>query len=162
MGLETSAIIAIMAVAATAASTGYAAYSANEQGKAQQKLADYNAAVMEQDAMVAERDAHIAANEKRRDNERFLSRQRALYAKAGVVGTTGSPLLVQAETAGTLERGAMSIDVAGANQGLALRQQSVLERFAGASARRTGRMNAVGAGLSGAAKASSQAATYMK
>jgi hypothetical protein len=154
--------LTIASVVATVASTAYSAYSANEQGKAQQKLADYNAAVMEQDAMVAERDARIAANEKRRDNERFLSRQRALYAKAGVVGTTGSPLLVQAETAGTLERGAMAIDVAGANQGAALRQQSVLERFAGASARRAGRMNAIGEGLSGATKASSQAATYIK
>jgi hypothetical protein len=54
----------------------------------------------------------------------------------------------------------MAIDVAGANQGAALRQQSVLERFAGASARRAGTMNAIGAGLSGLSSAANQTAQY--
>jgi hypothetical protein len=155
-----AAVAAVISAVAMAASAGYQAYSANEQGKAQQRLANYNAAIAEQDAMVAERDARLAANEKRRENQRFLAKQRALYAKAGVVGTTGSPLLVQAETAGELERNALAIDIAGQNQGRALRQQSVLERFTGASARKAGRMNAIGAGISGVAGVASAATSY--
>jgi hypothetical protein len=154
------AALPAIAVIATLASSGFAMYSANEQGKAQEGLANYNADLAEQDAMVEERDARLAANEQRKDNERLLSRQRALYAKAGVVTTAGSPLLVQAETAGILERNALATEVAGSNQAGVLRQQGVLERFAGKSARSAGRLNAIGTGLQGVASASGQASKY--
>ena len=143
-----------------AAAAAFQAYQANEQGKAQNRLAQYNADIATQEAAAAERDAAIAAADKRRDNAALLSRQRALYAKAGVVGTTGSPLMVAAETAGELERSASAIDTAGANQARALRQQSVLERFSGASARRAGRLNAIGHGIQGISNAASAYAKY--
>ena len=151
---------AIIAVAATVAATGYSIYSQQQQGKQQQALANYNAQLDEQQAQATERDAAIAANEKRRENTLALSNQRALYAKAGVVGTTDSPLMIQAQSAAMLERNASAIDVAGQNQAAALDEQSILQRFAGASARRTATMNSIGTGLEGLSRAASQSYGY--
>lgn len=86
-----------------------AAYQAQgAEYSAQAAMAQYqaglnNAAILAQQARATEAAGREEARRLREKNEAFLSRQRARYAAAGVVGTEGTPLAVLAETAGKLE-----------------------------------------------------------
>ena len=152
--------IPIIAVVATVAAAGYSAYAQNQAGKAQERLSNYNAALAEQEASTRERDSRMQANAQRVQNERLLARQRALYAKAGVSMSTGTPLMVQAEQAAELERGAVDIERTGSVEAGRYRQQAALDRMSGKAARQGANMQAVGTLLQGAASATSQYANY--
>lgn len=153
-------VIAAVGMVASAAGAGYSAYSSYRQGKAQEKLSNYNAALANQEAATKERDARIQANAQRAQNERLLATQRALYAKAGVTLATGTPLLVQAEQAATLERSALDIERTGSIEAGKYRQQAVLDRMAGKSARRAGTNQAIGTILSGVGSVAGQATGF--
>ncbi|WP_043588415.1 hypothetical protein [Geminisphaera colitermitum] len=155
------AVLAVTAVVASVAGAGVSAYSSIQQGKATERLNNYNAALAQQEASVKERDSRIAANAQREQNAALLARQRALYAKSGVVGTTGTPLLVQSETAATLERSALDIERTGNIEAGRYRQQAVLDRMAGKSARRAGTLNAGATILGGVGSAASFGARYL-
>lgn len=135
---------AALAVVSTVAAAGYSAYAQNQAGKAQQRMANYNAALAEQEASTRERDSRIQANAQRVQNERLLARQRALYAKAGVSMSTGTPLMVQADQAAELERGAVDIERTGSVEAGRFRQQAALDRMSGRVARQGAKMQAVG------------------
>lgn len=79
-----------------------AEYSA-QAAMAQYQAGLNNAAILAQQARATEAAGREEARRLREKNEAFLSRQRARYAAAGVVGTEGTPLAVLAETAGKLE-----------------------------------------------------------
>ncbi|MDR1817424.1 MAG: hypothetical protein LBR07_04465 [Puniceicoccales bacterium] len=155
------AAIAVVGVVATVAATAYSAYSQHQQGKAQQKLNEYNAKVAENEAFAIERDAAAAAREASlqgmREAEALAGRQRALYAAAGVDINSGSPLLVQAEGYGNAAISAANAGGAiigpAQSQASALRQQAVMDRFAGRTARATARANVIGTSIAGAASA---------
>jgi hypothetical protein len=147
-------------LALSAASAGYSAYSANQQGKAQQALNNYNAAASDQAALDAQRDARIKANTQRAENDRIKARQRTLYAKAGVVSGTGSPLMVQVQQAGELEMAALEQEQIGNADAAKLRTQAVIDRMAGRSARSAGRMNAFATVLQGAGQMASTGLSY--
>lgn len=157
MGVET---LLITALAATAVGTGVSAYSQIQAGKAQQSLNNYNAAVNDQAALDASRDARIKANAQRANAEAIKSRQRALYAKAGVVTATGTPLLVQVAQAGELEMAALEQEQAGNSEAARLRQQAVLDRMSGKAARRAGGLGAAATILQGAGQAASIGLAY--
>lgn len=140
--------------------TGVMAYNSYQQGKAQQSLNNYNAAVSDQGALDAERDARIKATAQRHQSEQIKARQRTLFAHAGVVGGTGSPLMVQVAQAGELEMAALEQEQAGSAQAARLRTEGVLDRMAGKSARAGGTMGAVGTILQGTGNAASTWATY--
>ena len=95
-------VIAAVGVAASAYGQ-YQSAQATEKGyKIQQKAYEYNVAITERKA-AQEEAAH-------RDKLRkLLSSQRALYAKAGVDLSSGSPLLVMEETAAEGEKEALAI-----------------------------------------------------
>ena len=159
MAIATSTLL-IAALAVSAIGTGVAAYSSYQQGKAQQALNNTNAAINDQAALDAGRDSRAAANEQRAKGEALKSRQRALYAKAGVVAATGSPLLVQVETAGQLELSALDVERGGTIQAAQLRNQSMLDRMAGKSARTAGNLNAGATLLQGAGSSLGTYANY--
>lgn len=152
-------VLLYIAAGAAVAGAGVSAYAAVEQGRAQDRIAKYNAAVAEQAARDKTRDSMLAAKAQRDLNKRALAKTRALYAKAGVVDTTGSPLMVQAEQAGELEKAAVTYEVAGVNEATQLRAQAALDRMAGAAARRGGVASGVGTILSGIGQASGYLAT---
>lgn len=154
MGLETATLMYI-AIGASVAGAGVSAYSSYQSGKANQRINEYNARVAEQAALDKERDGKIIANATRANNERIQSRQRALFAKSGVVGGTGSPLMVMAEQAAQLEMGALDAERTASNESSSLRTQAVLDRMAGKAARKAGALNAAGTILSGAGQAGS-------
>jgi hypothetical protein len=151
-----------MATAAvlTAVGAGVSAYSSYQQGKAAQKLNNYNASVADQAAADKARDGRILANNQRQQNQKLLSRQRALRAKSGVVGNTGTPLLVAADQAAQLEMGALETEITANSEASRLRQQAVADRMAGKSARRAGNLGAAATILQGAGSIASMGANY--
>jgi hypothetical protein len=151
MGIET---LAIVAIAATVAGAGVAAYSANEQAKSQQKMANYNASLMDSEAAQRNADARTAANAQRAQNDALRAKQRALYAKAGVV-SAGTPLLVQAEQAATMELAALDIERTGNLEAARMRSQADMDRMSGRAARSAGRLQVAGTVLQGAGSSSS-------
>lgn len=157
MGIET---LLISSLALTAVGTGISAYSSYQAGKAQQSLNNYNASVNDQAAADAARDGKILAANARAKNEAIKARQRALYAKAGVVSATGTPLLVQVQQAGELEMGALEVEQQANAKAAQLRQQAVLDRMAGKIARTTGGLNAAATVLTGAGQATSTLTNY--
>jgi hypothetical protein len=140
-------------VALAVLGAGYSAYSSYQQGQAQGKLNDYNAALADQQAQTTQRDAAIQANATRRQNARILAKQRAGFAANGIDASTGSPLLVESEQAGYLEMGALETQRQGSIEAGRLSQQAVLDRMAGKNARVAGTMNATATALSGAGNA---------
>jgi len=123
--------------AVTALAAAGSAYGAYTQGQNQAAMADYNAKLAERDARIAKQNAEHEASQKRRETQRLLGRQRALYGKAGVT-MEGSPLMVQEETAAEGEMDALMIE-----RGYALREQSytaeaTLHRMKGRTARSSG------------------------
>lgn len=121
------------------AGAGVAGYSQIQQGKSQQAIANYNAKVQESQALQAEQDARVKANAQRSANQALMSKQRALYSKAGVTAG-GSPLLVQAEQAAVLEMQALDIERTGNVKASYARSQAELDKFSGKAAAKAGKM----------------------
>ncbi|EIQ00857.1 hypothetical protein OpiT1DRAFT_05414 [Opitutaceae bacterium TAV1] len=149
-----------IAGAAAVAGAGVAAYSSDQQGKSQEALNKYNATLAGQEAATRERDARIQANVQREQNARLMARQRAMLAKSGVVGTTGTPLLVQADQAVQGEMAAMDVERTGNIEAGRYRQQAVLDRMQGKSARRAGLLGAGSSLLGGISQAAGVGASY--
>ncbi len=99
-------VVAVMAVASVALQ-GYSMIKANKAAKASQSLAkdtaDYNAQLEETAAQQVELDDSENIRAARRDAEVYTSRQKAAYASSGVLNS-GSPLAVEATTAGRMEQ----------------------------------------------------------
>jgi len=136
------------AVVITGVSAGIGAYSAYEQGKQAEKMAEYNAAVEHNNALQAQMEAQVAAKTKRKEAEAMNKRQRALYAKAGVVNE-GTPLEVLAETAMDMELEALEIERFGKVTAQKHRDQAAIDIYSGKSAKRAGTLNAGETLLSG-------------
>jgi len=115
-----STTLLITAIAGTALS----AYGQYKAGADQKAAFDYNAKVTEKETNQAEYDSRTRLR-------RLMSTQRSLYAKAGVDLSTGSPLLLLAETAGEGEREALSILEGGESS-------AALQRIAGRQAKTAG------------------------
>lgn len=121
---------------------GVSAYSQYQQGKAQERLNQYNAGVEEQKARDRERDGRILANVQRVQNQRILGKMRAARAKQGVDGATGTPLLVEASQSAELELSALEVNRTASIEAARSRQQAVMDRMAGKAARRAGTFGA--------------------
>lgn len=142
MGAE---VIAFAGLIASAAGT---LFSANQQ----KKMADYNAAVSENNAEMAENKAAYDAKMHNQEVRRILATQRGLYGKSGVDSSSGSPLLVMNDT---VKQGAMDAlairyggDIAAAQQ----RSQANLYKMQGNNAMMSGGISAGTSLLSGALK----------
>lgn len=147
MGMD-PVTISLIAMAVAGVGTGVSAYGQYQQGKSQEKLANYNAQVQEANAANKARDGRAMANAQRRKNEQLKARQRTLSAKSGVTGA-GSPLAVAAQQAGEMEMQALDIERNAANAALADRQQATLDRAGGKAAKRGALWAAGGTILSG-------------
>jgi hypothetical protein len=134
--------VALAVVAA--AGTTMSAISASNAAK-------YNADVAEQNAIAERNRAQYEENAHRRNVQKLLSAQRALYGKANVE-MEGSPLLVMEDTAGQGELDALAIrfggDIAAAKQ----RSAANLARMQGSSALTSGYVSAGTSLLTSASK----------
>lgn len=136
------------------AGAGISAYSSYEGGMAQQRWNDYNAIVALRDAEAAKQTAEYEARQKRKETERLLSRQKALYGKAGVA-LEGSPLLMMEETAAEGELDALMIERTGKLYEQRYMSEAALSRMRGGATRRAGYYGAGSTLLTGAGSAAS-------
>ena len=112
-----------------------------QQGIAANQQAKYNAQVAEQRAEAARKASEIAKYQIERRKRRMLSRQKALYAKAGVT-LEGSPLEVLADTASQFE---LDKAISNYNYGVEVSRnlsEANFQRYAGKQRRTAGFMNA--------------------
>lgn len=118
------------AISATAAVAGTAmsAYGQYRAGQAEEAAYEYSAKVTERKAVQEE----ASARERLR---KLMSTQRALYAKAGVDLSSGSPLLVLSEQAAEAEKEALTIRRGG-------QEESALQKYYGTQAGSAGRIGA--------------------
>lgn len=139
--------LAISAIAGTAMS----AVGQVQAGQEQKKWSEYNAAVAARDAEASKQAAGYEAGQKRKETERLLGRQRALYGKAGVT-FEGSPLELMEETAAAGELDAMMIEREGKLRGSRYMEEAQLSRMKGRGAARAGMWGAGSSLLTGGAQ----------
>jgi hypothetical protein len=131
------------------ASSVLSAKSAADEGASQQSIAKFNATLKEQEATRREQAGALALSRRKKESEKLLSSQRAAFAKAGVRGDTGSPLLTQIDTAENLTLDALTEQFniqTGVQQA---RAQAQLFRLQGKSAARAGKIGVGSAALQG-------------
>lgn len=150
------------AIAAMVGGTVMSAFAQRAQGKQQAKWMKYNAAVAEAKAKAEERAGLVAGGRKREEGRRFKARQLALYAKAGVDPTIGSPLVVMQDTAIEIERDARLIALTGVERAGFLESEAGLLRAQAGATRRAGRTAFGTTLLTGLGGAGLGYATYLK
>ena len=169
------AALAISAAATVASSIQAAnaakkqAALAGQQATVATQVADYNAKVDQANAEQLAMDAHANIERQRADNATYLSSQRAAYAASGILSGTGSPLAVQATTAGRMEEDVQNYWRRTQQQENNLYGAAQMERFGGEQQARAYReeaaqfraqgMSAIFQGIGGVAKIGGQIAT---
>jgi hypothetical protein len=146
MGTTALAIIGLVGTAVSVVGTVMSAQQQND-------MADYNAAVSNQNAQMAEEKAAYDARIHNQGVRKILAAQRSLYGKSGISSEEGSPLLVMDDT---IKQGAMDAlairyggDVAAAQQ----RSAANLYKMQGKNAMTSGMLGAGTTLLSGTASA---------
>lgn len=147
MGIETLLLVAIVA---SVASTGMTAYNQMQSAKYEKKLADYNAAVANNNAVNAEKWAQY--NESREREKQRYARGKMLtqYMKAGVIldENQTSGLVLQDQVVQD-ELDALAIRTRGQGEAIAYRNQAALSTFQGQQALAAGKRQAIGTVVSG-------------
>jgi len=131
------------------------------QGSAQKKWGEYNAQVAERDAESARQSAEYEAGLKRREGEKILGTQRALFGKAGVT-FEGSPLMLMEQTAADVEMDALMIERGGVLTSQRYQSEATLSRMKGQAASRAGYYGAGTTLLTGASQAATTYGMMMK
>lgn len=152
-GLE---IAALATAGATVAGTGVAVAGQIQQAKAEKEVADYNAEVLESQAKAVEKKTTFDEDLHRDRVRKILSSQRAQYGSRGI-DITGTPLLVQLDTAERGELDALAIRYGGDVEAALTRSQANLVKMGGRNRRVA---SYYGAGRTLLSGASSLAGTY--
>src|SRR3990167_4326043 len=126
------------------------AYAAYQSGQQQAKALDYQAKVARNQATAAQQAAQVAAENARERNRRVLASQRARIGASGVIGSEGSSLLVQLESAEQAALEEARIRYGGEVQATGLESAERLRRFEAGASRRAGTLGAGASLLQGA------------
>jgi hypothetical protein len=124
------------------ASSGVSAFAQYKQGQAQRSAYDYNANVILENMREQASSSELKF-------ESLMGRQRSLYAKAGVDITSGSPLLILADTAMQASEETGRITESGESQ-------AALQRFYGRMAETSSTTGAFSTFLTGLGKSGFQ------
>jgi hypothetical protein len=143
------AALPYIAMGMTALGTISSASSQIQQGKAQKEAYEANAAIDRANAVAVEKQAAYEEGIQREKADALKSRQRALYAKAGVDITSGSPLLVMAEDMEKAEMDAQAIRYSGNVKKTSYLNKANLSEFYGEQAESAGKTGAFSTLLSG-------------
>ena len=136
----------------TVAGFGLSAVGAARQGQAAQQQANFQAAILRQQAESDRQKAAAEEEDFRRAQSRDFATRRAGLGASGVVPAAGSPLLVSEDFVGESELQALRIRAGGEVTATRLEQQAVLQRFKGRAARSAGVTRGGALLLSGAGK----------
>lgn len=159
MAVFTATTLAAIAIGTAVVGTGLAVYGQVQQAKTAKEMGEYNAKLAEQQALQVDMDARESVRRRREQNKRFLASQTSAYAKAGVT-IEGSPLEVQAETAGILELEALDASRQAQQQQSALYGQAAYDRRVGSTQARAAYIGAGASLLSGISGVAGASATY--
>jgi len=135
-----------------AVGTGVSAYGQYASARNQEKAYEQNAAIADADANEVKRKAVYEESQARTRLRSLMGTQRALYAKAGVDLSEGSPLLVLADTAARGEEDLAYIREGGDVAATRARNTASLQRFYGSTAGKAGTIGALGTLASGFGK----------
>lgn len=147
------AIPVAVKIAVSVASAALTAVSAIQQGQNAKKAAEYQATVQEQNAQRAQDIARINAQHRAIQDSATMASQRALLGGGGFEGNTGTPLLVQAATAGRAEQARLTVLNQGDAESIRLLSQAELNRLQGRNAAAEGLSKGGALLLSGVSKA---------
>jgi len=126
--------MAYVAAIAAVAGAAIAGYGMIQQGQYQKASNEYNAQISERDAEAARRKAQLDADASAAKFKSLLGRQRALYAKAGVDLSEGSPLLTMTYQAEEAEKDRQAILYEGKTAEQSDLDRAKLFRFSGSNA----------------------------
>jgi len=150
-----------LATAVSIIGTAVGAVGSIAQGQQQQEWANYNAAIAQQQAQTAKATAEWEATQKRKETERLLGKQRALYGVAGVT-YEGSPLELMAETAAEGELDALMLERTGKIREQKYMSEAELTKMKGQQAATAGYFGAGTTLLTGASKLYKATGTKVK
>lgn len=130
--------------------------AAEQQGKDEQTIANYNSKISLQNAEAARVRSAEEAKIQGEEGRRFLARQKAGFAAGNVLMNVGSPLVVEAETQANITRDIGFTIEQGRVESAGYRSQSDIEIMTGKLAAKKGKAarvqslwGAAGTGLSG-------------
>ncbi len=149
MGTEALIALAAVSVAASLAGTGVAVAGAQQQAKAAEDVAKFNAKIAENDALAATQQAQAEATQIRRKNRLLSGQQRAAYGKAGVDLSSLDDVYADTGAQGELE--ALSALYAGERAASYNQSRSVSARYGGSQARTAGNYAVAGSLIGGLA-----------
>ena len=113
--------------------------AAEAEGKTQQNMANYNAALQEREAKQIEAQTAMQQKQQAEEASRTASTLRAGLGASGAVSTAGSPLMIMAKQASQSELENLNIGYQGMEQATAARSGAALSRMEGLAARQKGR-----------------------
>jgi len=96
-------VLAVVGIGLTVAAIAEQQSAARKASNTAAITSIYNNKLDQMQAQQVDQDSSVAVQGMREDAEAYVSKQRGQYAAAGIVADTGSPLAIQAETAGKLE-----------------------------------------------------------
>ena len=131
------------------ASTAMNAIGAIQQGNAARASAEYNAKILEQNAVVERQQASAREEAQRRQSRQVLGQQRAAFAQSGG-GMGGSAADVMEQSGIMAELDALTLRYEGDLRARGMEVSASQERFAGKQAQRQGYFAAAGSILAGA------------
>jgi len=137
---------------------GMGAFGSIMGGESERKMHSYNARLLQQRAEAVEQ-AGRSQREIMADRQRRLKASQAVgFAKSGALPSSGTPLMVQVEQAGDMQRDILEQQRNTMIQATQLRSQAAQEHHKGRMASRAGYMNAFSTILGGTASLGMQGA----
>lgn len=136
--------LGLLSAATSLIGTGISAYSTYQQGKAQQKMADYNASLAEQQAQDERQTSAENARRQREMSRRRISSIRAGMAGSGVNLSQGSYLDAIGQTATELELKTLDALNESRRKQEAYYNDAMMQRWQGQQASRAGTIGALG------------------
>lgn len=128
--------------------TGVAVYGQQQQAKAVDSTAKYNAKLMRQQAEQETQVTVENARRKTRENARIIGMQRAALAQSGLA-MEGTPLAILGETATTLQRDILDMGYDAASRARALQEGARRSLIEGGQQSSALRFSSLATGISG-------------
>ena len=137
-------------------STGLSILGQSQQAKAQKRAAQYNASLMEAEAANLESQTAEGIARQRRENRARMADLRARMAASGTLTTTGTPAILQGETAARLSLGIADAARSAAMEAASLRARGAMGLWEARQAASASRLNILSTAVSGLSRTATQ------
>lgn len=145
-----TATLATAALATAAVGTGISAYGMYQQGQTAKRAGEYNAKLAEVEAMQAEAESRENLKRSSQNYSAFMGTQRTQMAATGAQLGEGTPLQIEADTAGQVQLAQLDSAVQSQNRIAGIRAQGAMARWQGRQQSAASYIGAAGTLFSGA------------